>query len=59
VSRGKPEREFRVAFPSEDGMRMVRAVARGETFFVARAALAVRLHIEPLAIRLDPPRRFA
>lgn len=30
----------------------------GDTFFLARAAIARDLNVEPQAVRLDPPRRL-
>lgn len=54
----KPLRTFHVALWREGKIHDYCAIY-GETFFAARAAMAVLDRIEPGAIRLDPPARLS
>ena len=60
MRRAKPIRFFKVRVLVSDPKRSPQVFgeeAAGETFFQARAEMAVRERVEPQDIRLDPPRR--
>jgi hypothetical protein len=59
LKRAKDPRSFTVTVRLPGRAEPVRDIAFGETFFLARARRAVELHVEPEAIRLEPPRRFS
>lgn len=55
MKRQKPVQSYRVRVSPEGESVTSYVTIEGETFFAARAALAVRWRVDPLVIRLAKP----